>query len=105
MHDNCQWLADFFDVLDISLIWLCICEICESVVCVICDSCDSVRSLKDRHNCAAYRPGAPCLLIFLVFSLNLGGAPYKTVRLIVQKLRYMVADLSMCLHGAVYSSC
>jgi hypothetical protein len=60
MHGNCQLLADFFDVFDISLIWLCICEICEFVVCVIYDSCDSVRSLKDRRNRAAYRPGALC---------------------------------------------
>jgi hypothetical protein len=87
MNDNCQLLADFFDVLGISLIWLCICEICESVVCVICDSCDSVRSLKDCCNHAAYRLGAPSLLIFLVFSSNLGGAPNKTVRLTVRKLR------------------
>jgi hypothetical protein len=65
MNDNCQLFADFFDVLDVSLIELCICEICESVVCVICDS---VRLLKDRCNSAAYRPVAPCLLIFLVFS-------------------------------------
>jgi hypothetical protein len=47
MNEDCQLPADFFDMLDISLIWLCICEICESVVCVICDS---VRSLKDRCN-------------------------------------------------------
>jgi hypothetical protein len=95
MHDNCQWLGEFFDVLDISLMWLCICEICESVVCVICDSCDCVRSLKDRRNRAANRLEAPCLLIFLVFSLNLGAAPYKTVRLIVGKLRYIVLRAMM----------
>jgi hypothetical protein len=69
MNEDCQFLADFFDVLLISLIWLCVCEICDSVVCVICD-CQIVEFG------AAYRPEAPCSLIFLAISSNLGGAPY-----------------------------
>jgi hypothetical protein len=32
MNDDCQLLADFFDVLVILLIWLCIYKISESVV-------------------------------------------------------------------------
>jgi hypothetical protein len=37
---------------------------------------------------AAYRPEAPCSLIFLIFSYNLEGAPYINVCVIVRKLRY-----------------
>jgi hypothetical protein len=45
MNENCQFLADFYVVLLISLIWLCVCEICYSVVCVICDCQIVDRSL------------------------------------------------------------
>jgi hypothetical protein len=61
MNEDCQVLADFYVALLISLVWLCVCEICDSVVRVICD-CQIV--VFD----AAYRPGAPCLPIFLAFS-------------------------------------
>jgi hypothetical protein len=80
MNENFLFLANFYVVLLISLIWLCVCEICYSVVCFICD-CQILVFV------AAYRPGAPCSLIFLAFSSNLGGAPYIKVRLIVRKLR------------------
>jgi hypothetical protein len=48
MNDDCHFLADFFVVLLISVVWLCVCDISESVGCdFVCDS-HSVRSLKDR---------------------------------------------------------
>jgi hypothetical protein len=89
MNDVCHFLADFFVVLLISVLWLCVCKILESV------GCDFVTvTVSDRSNIvvvdAAYRPVAPCLLIFPIFSSNLKSAPYTKVRVIVQKLRYML---------------
>jgi hypothetical protein len=48
MNDDCQLLADFFDVLLISLVWLCVCEILESVGCDFVSDGHSVKSLKNR---------------------------------------------------------
>jgi hypothetical protein len=87
MNDDCHFLADFFDVLLISVVCLCVCEILESVGCdfvtATVSDCSKIIVVD-----AAYRSVAPCLLIFPIFSSNLGGAPYIKVRVIVQKLRY-----------------
>jgi hypothetical protein len=48
MNDDCNFLADFFDVLLISLVWLCVCEILDSVDCDFVSNSHSVRLLKDR---------------------------------------------------------
>jgi hypothetical protein len=85
MNDDCQLLADFFVVLLISVVWLCVCEILESVV-----TLSVTVTVSDRSKIvvvdAAHRPVAPCLLIFPIFSSNLGGAPYIKMRAIVRKL-------------------
>jgi hypothetical protein len=66
MNDDCHFLADFFDVLLISVVWLCVCEILVSVGCDFVSDSHSVNKIVVVD--AAYRPVAPYLLIFLIFS-------------------------------------
>jgi hypothetical protein len=74
MNGDCHFLSDFFAVLPISLVWLCVFEILESV-----GSVSSAKLLDDLKIvlAAPNTPVAPYSLIFLAFSSNLRGAPIQ----------------------------